>query len=120
MTNAPLNDIRGRIRVGNPDMGAYEYGGLVSIDDFTDEKVSLNVFPNPTNGLITLNYTLEAQTKISINIFDALGKLVFANINDGTQGEQVQHLNIQHLASGVYVLSVQTDVGNFVCKIIKA
>jgi hypothetical protein len=72
----------------------------------------ISAFPNP----FTDKLTIQSKDKIiNISITDISGKIVFQQ--NANQNELV--LDLQHLAKGNYVLSVETVVGNEVVKLLK-
>jgi hypothetical protein len=47
-------------------------------------KLALGVFPNPSHGESTITYTLSENTKVSLEIYNALGQKI-ATLVDGQQ-----------------------------------
>jgi hypothetical protein len=84
---------------------------VADLEFFNAEQ--LNVFPNPTNGELTLNWTGKVQF---LEIRDALGRLVYQspeNLFD-------QHtLNISHVERGVYFIHVYHNTGVQIVEIVK-
>jgi hypothetical protein len=72
-----------------------------------NEKVEILATPNPSDGQFTINLINWDEKEINLNIYDALGKNVFAgNIeNDQTK------LNLSNLSSGVYIMSLGYHCG---------
>tara|TARA_B100001142_G_C14178445_1_gene595148 strand:+ start:115 stop:600 length:486 start_codon:yes stop_codon:yes gene_type:complete len=72
-----------------------------------NEKVEILATPNPSDGKFTINLINWDEKEINLNIYDALGKNVFAgNIkNDQTK------LNLSFLSSGVYIMSLGYHCG---------
>ena len=71
-------------------------------------------YPNPFNPSTTISYSLPIQTRITINIFDVIGRKIF-NLLDATQTPG--HYNFQwdgtdnsgdHINTGVYFCQLQT------------
>ena len=62
------------------------------------------VYPNPTNGQLFINWTPASGT-ISIETWNALGVRVSVTETTASQGGYV--LNLESLASGVYMLRLQ-------------
>lgn len=85
----------------------------LSVQDFISNK--FNVFPNPASNVVIIN-NAENITIEQVEVFDISGKTVktqqFNNEN------QVQ-LNIEELASGTYMLHIQTNEGMAVKKIVR-
>ena len=72
-----------------------------------NEKVEILATPNPSDGKFTINLINWDEKKINLNIYDALGKNVFAG---NIQNDQTK-LNLSNLSSGVYIISLGYHCG---------
>ena len=72
-----------------------------------NEKVEILATPNPSDGQFTINLINWDEKKINLNIYDALGKNVFAG---NIQNDQTK-LNLSNLSSGVYIMSLGYHCG---------
>ena len=65
-------------------------------------------YPNPFNGTTHIKYILPANGKVSIKLYDILGKEV-KNIFEGMQEQGIYEININcdNLASGMYIYRVR-------------
>lgn len=71
----------------------------------------LMVFPNPSNGPITLKFIAEKQGTTSCCVYDLTGRLVFVQTVTTEFGFNTLTLNLDSsLPPGVYVLKVNEDV----------
>ncbi len=69
---------------------------------------SLKIFPNPTNGIITISgHKLDGNTKI--NIYNLDGNKVWEQI--GINAGNPNEIDLSFLTNGVYVFSIQTKSG---------
>ena len=87
----------------------YENMTIIGIEE--NQLNNLNIYPNPTKGLIFIES--KTETIIGITVFDVLGKKVL-QLNG-----YIQQLDVSTLQSGMYFLRVKTDSGELVKKIIK-
>ena len=78
-----------------------------------EEKLkALNIFPNPiTNSKIFISNPLQVKIK-SISLFSVIGKKVFQTNNIKST------INFNKIKSGVYLLKIESDLGNTVKKMI--
>ncbi len=67
-----------------------------------------NLFPNPVKDVLNI----EGIDNTEMLLYDALGRIVW-------QGENVQQIQMQHLSEGIYHLSIKTDAGFLMKKIVK-
>ena len=77
-----------------------------------DEEISgLNVYPNPSNGII--NIEMDSNENYLVQVNDILGKVVSSvNINSNTS------LNLQDLEKGIYFVTVSNDEKTETIKVI--
>ena len=68
-------------------------------------EIDLSVFPNPTQGQITLNIALDRTESYSCSLFDATGRSVFTQdkLNPSTI------ISLDAFAVGTYTLSVSKE-----------
>jgi len=97
LTGAPILDILGIIRMGNPDIGAYEYSITTSI--VNNEVDYFNIYPNPTSDEITIQFSDNLNHVIQIR--DMNGKLVLSKITSETE-----ILNLSNLTNGIYIIKI--------------
>lgn len=74
-------------------------------------ETSITVFPNPTNGELTVRLQSAKETSANITIFDVSGKLVFTQRESLAKGTQTVHLGdlkSSGVAKGIYFLQVNT------------
>ncbi len=72
---------------------------------------SVNVYPNPGNGMMTLAYSLSNSSNVHISVIDELGQVVYDNTEQKSAGKVSEQLNLESLAVGIYSLRIQTDNG---------
>ncbi|MFB6340616.1 T9SS type A sorting domain-containing protein [Saccharicrinis sp. FJH62] len=79
---------------------------MVTVSNAIDENQTglFEVYPNPGNGLFTVELANNEKIK-QIQVTDLNGKTVY---NEGADGGMKETLNLQSLASGIYMLKVET------------
>ncbi|MBL7805021.1 MAG: choice-of-anchor L domain-containing protein [Saprospiraceae bacterium] len=75
-----------------------------------DGAFDLQVFPNPTNGNITVDLSLWAEQQVQLRVYDARGQLVLQNQAYAEYAPQTVLLP-EGLESGLYFLEVQAAEG---------
>jgi hypothetical protein len=74
--------------------------GILSEQSDEATGTNLQIFPNPTDGLFTINSNTEEQVT-SVTIYDVMGRRVYQNEHIGQISTQV---NLAHLKAGVYFI----------------
>ncbi|MBC8883987.1 T9SS type A sorting domain-containing protein [Flavobacterium piscinae] len=83
-----------------------------SAEDFFANN--LKIYPNPTNGMINLSSTTTLINNVSVT--DLNGRIVKSFYLSGISQTE---LNVSDLTSGMYFVSVETDLGKGTTKIVK-
>ncbi len=78
----------------------------------------IEVFPNPTDGTLNINFTFTEVEKIGIQVSDVAGKLLLSKDPVSYQNNNIQ-LDLQSFENGAYFLLFQLDEGTVVRKIVK-
>ncbi len=77
----------------------------------------IEMFPNPSSGLVNLKVQLAYSQDIRINVFDIVGHHVFQKELEKVSLEFVP-LELSHLSPGIYNCSIETDQGVITKKMI--
>jgi photosystem II stability/assembly factor-like uncharacterized protein len=84
------------------------------IDQLAVSAEQITVYPNPTNGILTINIPMAVKT--TIKVINLLGQeMTTATIYNSNSSQ----LDISSLASGVYILDVNNNTGRFTKRILK-
>ena len=81
--------------------------GVLEVDQ---ADLALQVFPNPTQDLVQLNYTLQNSGTVEVQLFDVRGSLIrsMGKSNQGV-GAVNQTFSIADLAAGTYCIQLRLD-----------
>ncbi|MBP9192670.1 MAG: T9SS type A sorting domain-containing protein [Ignavibacteria bacterium] len=97
----------------NGNFEYYELENEVIVGIPTQFELSQN-YPNPFNPATKINFTLPADTKVSLSIYDVSGRLVSTLINN--EFKQANYYSVSFngasLSSGTYFYSIRTDNNN--------
>lgn len=81
----------------------------VGINDLFSEK-SLEIYPNPSTGIFTIDINSVDATNYNISIVDITGKEIFNTEFSCQQGSNQLKLNLsEKLSDGVYLINVSRD-----------
>ena len=79
---------------------------------------SAKVFPNPSNGDLTLEIDADMNSNIKISIYDLSGKAVWSSNKTVSVGMNQFSINATNLPAGAYVMQVISNEKTFVNSII--
>jgi len=99
-----------------PDIGAYEWRpdttSAVHPITLPGNVAIRSIYPNPFNTSTTIEYQLPTSGKMKMEIYDIQGRLVKTLIDAYTvMGEHHSTFDLDYLASGTYVLKINTKSG---------
>jgi len=85
--------------------GTSKFSKTIEVGGFTPTEFELSQnFPNPFNPTTTIQFSLPSASKVSVKVFDMLGKEVATVVNDNfSAGVQKVVYNASNLASGMYI-----------------
>jgi len=91
-----------------PDIGAYEYQGTLSVENFYNIN-DLKIYPNPSSNFISVSSNSDFSFK-NYSIYDVTGKKIIS------EKLKTNKINISKLQNGVYFFKIE---GNNLKKFIK-
>lgn len=99
------------------------YGTLTDTEKLEDvipaKHDLLEAYPNPFNGFSILNYNLPFAEKVTITIYDILGRKIETLINTYLQaGEHKIIWKPESISSGIYLAVLSTSTNNIISKLI--
>ena len=78
--------------------------GPQGVGDISLRKDIIKLFPNPSNGLLSVELNAEKQTNIQITILDFVGKVVFDENYYFGQSQEIRNINLYDLSNGLYFI----------------
>ncbi len=81
----------------------------VGINDIA-ESAALNIYPNPTEGMLQIDYQFEGNRNLHLQVFDAVGRQVLQQKANAFNGFNKQ-LQLSNFAKGVYLLTITSEEG---------
>lgn len=111
--------------IGEPVVDTYVNGGnvttmgfhqpemeLVTMIDDEQNTPGLLVYPNPVKEVLTINFAGMPMGNYSLQLNDALGKLIYQNAATITSETVRYSIKLNEIAEGVYFLNI--SAGDFV------
>ncbi len=103
---------------GNRDSYIMKLSGTNSaaITDFTNEtNTNITMYPNPTNGIVTIDFGQNNLTQTNLQLIDVLGKVVY----NGPVTSQLTTLNLNGYSNGVYIIQFSNQEERQTYKLVK-
>jgi hypothetical protein len=88
----------------------------IGLSEFNSIK-SINVYPNPTSGVLHFNLEAKQQKNIQVEVRNMLGQTVLQESIDTMYGDGT--LNVDYLTPGVYLLNILDGNNVYTGKFIK-
>jgi hypothetical protein len=74
---------------------------ILSVNDKFEENLNLIIYPNPTNGTLTIDTKISFE-KIKVSIYTIMGQKIFSSQN------QIA-VDFSELPTGIYFVSINID-----------
>jgi len=88
----------------------------LSVNDFAFD--GFKMYPNPTNGLLTIESTLSLLNS-KVAIYDVTGRTLMNKVNVKHVDDTSLSIDMSQLSTGAYFVSIETDSNKIVKRIIK-
>ncbi len=76
-------------------------------------------YPNPNDGIFTINFELDSEGTTRVNVYSPVGELVFEETMEEFSGNYRQKINLgEGIASGLYLIQVSQNGNGMVQKMI--
>ena len=82
----------------------------IGLEEHSDLS-ALVVYPNPTQGLISINGSLDQAAPVAVRIVNYLGQVISADTFDAQPGTFEKMYDLSAAASGTYVIEIETPKG---------
>jgi hypothetical protein len=104
----------------NTPMVRLNFDPVVSLSENSTEVAISNVYPNPSTGVTSIDYTLANAAAVNLNVTDLTGKVIYT-INEGTvaEGTHAVSFDAANFANGVYYVTLTAGESVVTQKFIK-
>lgn len=111
------NDGKLDMMIGNQAGGVAYFKGAypVSVGPEYETIAGINIYPNPTKELLTLDLGTNNLKNASIKVLDLLGK----TITTQKVSSNKTSINLNGLTQGIYLVKFTNDLGSKVFKVVK-
>lgn len=91
---------------------------IIPISNTKDDGM-FSIVPNPTNGVVNIAYSCNTNTNAVLKIYDSNGGFVLAKNFECPSGKNESQLNLNSIASGIYMITFNTGDKFYRTKLIK-
>ncbi|MEI6275659.1 MAG: glycosyl hydrolase family 18 protein [Prolixibacteraceae bacterium] len=109
----------GKKEIWNGIQSAFSATGIR--DNLVNQKIisALNVFPNPVNGIASIQFKLQVARRVNLQVIDINGKSILRLLDKELPADEYTiYMNCSGLKNGLYLLVFTTDKGNMSFKFI--
>ena len=103
------NDIEGWDKVANALSNTFAC--LISSNTEIEKSGILDIYPNPTSGIVQIRWSDPKISSELIKVFNVLGQDVSAQVSIGMLGLETSSINMSSLTPGLYFLKAGNDLG---------
>ena len=73
--------------------------------------IALTAFPNPSQGMLTINFNAPEDARYAVRLLDMVGQSAMIFDVNAVAGPNMQEIDLRGMAKGVYLLNVQSEKG---------
>lgn len=106
LTDASNNVLASGGSFGAADAKPFEFDGTSTGIVNSALNANLNVFPNPTNGMVNVEFEVETAGEGFIRVSNALGQVVSATALGTVTGKQISSLDMSNMPKGLYFVNL--------------
>ena len=86
--------------------------------EIADDFSAISLYPNPTNGDMTLYILMPENSSLSIKIMDLKGQVLLNQYSNELAGNYSQIFNMSAYSKGIYFLTITTDKETYTRKVV--
>lgn len=76
------------------------------------KNTGLSIYPNPTNGNVTVNFFAADNEDVTVNVLDLNGRLIRSeSVKNLTSGYTDYNFNTSDMNNGVYIVNISSSLG---------
>jgi alpha-tubulin suppressor-like RCC1 family protein len=83
------------------------------------DKNTISVYPNPTNNLVNIDYTLDNSSNVVLRLTNIQGQLITEIKTEKSSGLNTDTLDLSSQSSGMYFLTITSGSNTFTTKVVK-
>ena len=92
--------------------------GLIGVKEQNPIISETSIYPNPTSGNVNISFNDNARGKYNINVFNAIGSLVYSE-NIDVNSSVIRTINLENMPNGIYMVQISNNNNTNTQKVIK-
>lgn len=92
--------------------------GLIGVKEQNPIISETSIYPNPTSGNVNISFNDNAKGKYNINVFNAIGSLVYSE-NIDVNSSVIRTINLENMPNGIYMVQISNNNSTNTQKVIK-
>lgn len=89
------------------------------ISEFSEKLNDFNIYPNPADDKINIEFKATMKGDITISLHNVLGQVIYSEQLQNYTGNYKKSINVDNLKTGIYLISINFANGNLSKKFIK-
>jgi len=117
--NLPERALTAKAQIGFFYDNSNQYAWGAAVDDVElfvntttvqtiDNSISLNVFPNPSQGLFNVELASGVTGEIKLQVVNIAGQVVLEKVIENNSGKMVEKIDLSNQSKGVYQLTIRS------------
>jgi hypothetical protein len=101
---------------GRRDIGAFEAQDiLLSVNDLDDNAFGVSMYPNPSNGFVTIDIPSTFGENVSLTIIELGSGRIVQKLDVSSN---IQELQLNNLSAGIYIIQIISEKQQAIKKLI--
>ncbi|MCH8330138.1 MAG: T9SS type A sorting domain-containing protein [Bacteroidetes bacterium] len=84
----------------------------------TGAITSFEIYPNPNNGLLTIEMYIAETQDVQIRLYQFNGQLIYSSVSNNVEGHLIRSLDLKDYNKGIYYLQVISNEGSYTRKVV--
>lgn len=88
---------------------------ILAISDYNlENNLDFNLYPNPFNNQVTINFQIPSEERVLVEVYDVLGRKIKNLLNNNVVGKQTitwngTNQNENKMKTGLYLITIKTN-----------
>lgn len=103
----------------NTRMIGFALNDDTGVNNLTSEDLNLSVYPNPVQDKLNVSFSVDKMDNYTIRLVNITGQTIYSESLNSFSGSYNQSLDMNQMASGLYLLQLVSSQGTTSIKVIR-